>query len=42
MREKKCLFRAGGHETLCYDKNVTPEMINDWRASHASPDSTRK
>jgi len=34
--------RAGGYETLCYDKDVTPEMIKDWRASHASSDSTRK
>ena len=26
--------RAGGYETICYPKDVTPAMIKEYRANH--------
>lgn len=28
--------RPGGYSPICYDRDVTPEMIHDYRAQHQS------
>ena len=28
--------KAGGYSPICYKKEVTKEMIKDWRASHSN------
>jgi hypothetical protein len=26
--------RAGGYSPICYEKDITPQMVEQWRASH--------
>ena len=33
--KRSAYSRPGGYEPICYDKDITPQMIAEWRKAHA-------
>ena len=40
--KRSAYSRAGGYETLCFESDITKDMLKEWKAAHAQADSAHE